>query len=202
LLGEFEDRLSKWEELLQSGDFDITDVDSDEQLDHVVTKFRDETIPTLIEKGVSALMALQEGEDEEPFEEDEDNEDLSFLESSEEEGLSFEDTEDELSSQVDIFTKTHYPELTHEFVSDEDFKTFSEVFLAKSRLYKNIEYAEKVFGNSTQEAKRIAEELVREMEYGTKYPPNVEQEGDPDEIAGLIDELCDSIASGNNDSEE
>jgi intracellular multiplication protein IcmO len=177
-LVDFERRIYQFNQLLESGDFTIAVPEKNQDIDLIADVMKNDEAPTLIERGVSTLLAIHD-KSAKPLVEEE----LKF------EAEALEEKTDEL----DIFARLCLPELTKELVAAVDIEKFSEPLLSKNCI-QQIGYAERLFGQTDQQkAKNIAIELVKDMEFGTKYPPIIKEQPDVKEIVRLIGELGESL---------
>jgi hypothetical protein len=141
-------------------------------IDLVVKTLREDMAPTLIEKGVSALLAFY-------------NKSTGIVEEGEEVVSS--------SDVIDIFTKPVLPDLVKEIIPSHELATFSTSLLQKSGCSQHIQLVERLFGKTESYASSIAHEIIRDMELSTNYPPSIKEKPVAEDIARLINELVDTI---------
>ena len=92
-----------------------------------------------------------------------------------------------------MFTRICLPSLTKELISEDILPGFAASLLNKSQCSQQLEYIVKLFGKSDRDASNITNEIIRDMQMATSYPPTVYDVPDETEIVQLIQELSHSL---------
>ncbi len=122
-----------------------------------------------IEKGVSALLAFHEYSEPE-FEEE------------------IETADDELN----IFFRSPVQQYREKLGITAD-ASFDGVLLYKAPIRKQIDLIERLSGKTERHAANIAEEIVRDMEHATNYPPEVIGQPQGSDFAEIIEDLIEKV---------
>lgn len=168
-----EQLLDQFSGFVDKKDFGLAAPEFNQDINLLAETLKNDKAPTLIERGVAALLAFHH----------------RYTEIVEEEEEEVEEVEDEL----DVFSKTLLPDMVREFVPKAEFEQFSMPILNKTLTNQKIEYLERLFGQSEKKAYDVASEMVMDMQLATNYPPIVEEEADIEELVDLIKELSESF---------
>jgi hypothetical protein len=185
-LVEFEKRVHHITDLVHRDDLELPEVEENEAINLIAAKMKDETAPTLIERGVTALLALYEQKTE------------AFVEAEED----FEEEIEEQTDELNIFTKVRLSELTQEIVEEDELEEFASPLLQKNMCNKQVEYVTRLLGSSDKKAANIAHEIIKDMLLGTSYPPDIVESPDVPHLVELIEELADSFAKMQGEEDE
>lgn len=166
----------QFEAVFKSGDFEFPPMESNPDIDLLADKMKNDAAPTLIERGVSALLAYA------------DTKTQAIKEKAPE-------LLEERTDKLDLFTKVKLPEICREFVSMEDWDAFAAPFLLKHELRDRIEQIEQLLGQPQTKAIQIARELVRDMRSGSIYPPEIQQKATSGEMVSWIQEFLQSLGA-------
>jgi intracellular multiplication protein IcmO len=173
-LVEFEQRVRRFSELVENGDLGLPKVEENPNINLIVETLRNDKAPTLIEKGVAALLAYYEKEAK-PAEEIEE--------------ILPEEME-EKTDELDVFTKIRLPDLTKELIGEATFAEFSAPLLQRSQCFQETEFAGRLLGKLDQQAANTAKEIIKDMQLATSYPPIIKEKPKPAEIVKMINELA------------
>ena len=174
---EFEQRLNHIADLVENDNLDLPQVESNSDIELIADTIKNDSAPTLIERGVAALVAYHDKKTE-------------LFESKAE---SFAEEMEESTDAFDVFTKIRLPDLTKEMISEDALPDFSAVLLKKLQCTQQLEYVMRLFGKTDKDATNIANELIRDMQMATSYPPAVHEDFDIPKIVQLIHELTASF---------
>ena len=78
-------------------------------------------------------------------------------------------------------------------VSSDALPIFSGSLLQQGICIQQIQFIERLFGKPESYAKNVAEEIVRDMDFATNYPPGIKEEPVIANIVTFITELTDSL---------
>jgi len=178
-LVEFEQHLQRLSEIIESQSFEFKTPEFNQDIELISNSLKTSDSPTLIERGVAALLAYaNQGAEkklaETPVEEE-------------------ETTAEPSAETLDIFTRVMLSELTRKIISEDQLAGFSEVLLQKKVVSQQIELMERLFGKSTLQAETVASELTRDMQWATSYPPIITESPDVSKIVSTIYELAVSL---------
>jgi intracellular multiplication protein IcmO len=126
-------------------------VDS-EEIALIAEQMQEHTEQNLIERGVSALISFH---------------DVDVVEQHPEE------KEEIAESQLNLFTRLRVAKRDPDNFLVEDFETFADPILDKLVTRDQVELAERAFGKLGKHAANIAEEIVKDMQVATYYPPEI-----------------------------
>jgi len=174
---DFEKRINQFVELVDSNELAFSAPEFSQDINLIAETLKHDTSPTLIERGVAALLAYHNQDAESEFE-DEEPEDL-----------------EESTDKLDVFTKVQLSDLTRELVPPADFERFSAPLLPKMLTGQKTEFLERLSGKPESQASAIATEIIRDMELATSYPPAIKEPPVVDDIVILIQELAASLDS-------
>lgn len=173
-LVEFEQQIHHFEELIQNGDINFSAPEFNQDIDLIAQTFRRDLAPTLIEKGVAALLAYyNQGVEPKVVEEPEPIEESTEI--------------------LDIFTKIQLPKLSLKLIPEDELEAFSLPLLVKSAIRPRIEFIERLLGRAEVQASNMSSELLRDMQLATTYPPIIKTPPNIPEIVRLTKELADSL---------
>ncbi len=171
----FEKRLQNFADLVSVGDITITAVEPSDAISFVKSIYQQEKDKPLIERGVSALV------------ESYSQSNVSEITAQEEEAQL------ELSSELGVFNRVELHPIAKELVPSLAEQGKISPLLLKSQTIQSVNFLLRLLGKSDQYAKNVAEELVRDMEIATKYPPVIENLLPVSEVVGKINSLAQSI---------
>jgi len=173
ILLEMEARRGKFKEIIRQREYFTSPPASSEDIDTIAKDLWDVDIEDPIERGITALLAYHN---------------RTHVTSS----LPVEE-EDTDMSRLTLFTKLRVMGDDRQFIITSDFERFGEPLVAKVKAHESVANLERVSGKIEKYAISIADEIIRDMETATFYPPSIEERTTPAELASAIGELCNVI---------
>ena len=170
---EFEKRNDHFEALIEKGELEFPSPEFSQDISTIADSIHQDKSPSLIERGVTALLTYyNQSTKPEEIEEEEEPEVV-----------------EEVSDELNVFTKVQLSELSRSMVQDSQWLEFSDLLLQKLACKKQVAFAERLLGKPEQQSSEIASELIRDMEIATRYPPAVDIPPDVPKIVEMINEL-------------
>lgn len=177
VLNEIITQFDDFEKLLK-GDVHISGVQPTDDIATIIEIFEEHHDQDPIERAVSALIALQDGQSEGGVAE-------------------LDEAVPEAGSTINIFLKALVPEAIRTFLQslniDERRKQFSGILLRKKPALDQIEFVERLTGRTEDEASSVARELIRDMEQATFYPPEIVNRPTEVDFSATIYQLIDAV---------
>ncbi|KTD21067.1 TraM recognition domain-containing protein [Legionella londiniensis] len=170
-LAKLQNQLSGFQQVLKSGDITIAP-DANEEITLITKVLRESDAKDPIERGVAALLAFHSHNEPEKVEE-----------------LLVEEPE----GTITIFTSLRHPEDAPPLLVENKDK-FSEPLLAINESRDYLMAIERLSGEKDKLAGSIANELIRDFQSATTYPPEERDEISADELAQLVEGLSDKIS--------
>lgn len=172
-LMKLQKQLTSFQAILNSGDLTINKTVENEEITLISKLLRESAIDEPIERGVAALIAFHSHNEPEPVE------DL---------------VEEEVEGALTIFSPLRVnagapPVL----VSDKE--TFSESLLPINETRNQMMMIERLAGAKDKYAGTVANELIKDFQLATSYPPDERDEIDPYSLTNLVKELSEKIVS-------
>jgi intracellular multiplication protein IcmO len=99
------------------------------------------------------------------------------------------------ASKLNIFTKLRVLEKDAGLVVTRDREAFGMPLLNKAKTHETVASLERLAGKIEKYAVSIADEIIRDMETATFYPPNITEQASPSDIAAVVNELNSAINS-------
>lgn len=166
-------QLSSFQTILESGDLTINKTVENEEISLITNLLRESTIEEPIERGVAALIAYHGHNEPEPVE------DL---------------IEEEVEGALTIFSPLRVnPDMPPVLVSDKE--TFSESLLPINETRNQMMTIERLAGAKDKYAGTVANELIKDFQLATSYPPEERDVIDPTSLTDLVKDLSERIAS-------
>ncbi|MBI5447338.1 MAG: TraM recognition domain-containing protein [Gammaproteobacteria bacterium] len=165
----------KFYETVEKGDaFEGVHAES-EGITWLAKMLSDPMVADSIERGVNAL--------------------LGFHTRSEEATQKIEEvSEPESLTELTIFTSMRLPQGVGELKIPKDrVESFTAPLLSKSQLRSQLAYVERLSGKADKQVGIIADELVKDAQLATYYPPHIAEPPSADIIAGIVNDLASSI---------
>ncbi|HEV2613726.1 MAG TPA: TraM recognition domain-containing protein [Gammaproteobacteria bacterium] len=103
-----------------------------------------------------------------------------------------ETTDDDLT-KLNMFTKLRVLESDRKFILTDDMERFSHPLLSKNKSHEFVVSLERSAGKADKYALSIADEVIKDIENATVYPPNIRDEMMPSQVADTINDLLKSI---------
>jgi len=127
-----------------------------------------------IERSVAALLAFSNRDNEER------------VETVEEDILS--------SDELNIFARLRLSNYLKHIIITRDLETFANPLLARVSSRDNAEFVERLSGRMEKHAANIADEIIKDMQLATHYPPLMETDDvSVDDVTGQIQQLISRI---------
>ncbi len=172
-LMKLQKQLTSFQAILNSGDLTINKAVENEEITLITQLLRESTIAEPIERGVSALIAFHSHNEPEPVE------DL---------------VEEEVEGALTIFSPLRInasePPI---LVSDKE--TFSESLLPLNETRNQMMTIERLAGAKDKYAGTVANELIKDFQLATSYPPEERDEVDPYTLTDMVISLSEKIVS-------
>lgn len=172
-LSKLQKQLTGFQKLLETGDLSITKDVQNEEITLISKVLSESTITEPIERGVAALLAFHGHNEPEEIEE---------LVEEEEEGV------------LTIFAKLRQPENAPPLLV-KDIARFSAPLLSISESRNYLMTIERLAGEKDKLAGNIANELIKDFQMATNYPPLERDTISAPELTGLLEILNDKISS-------
>lgn len=164
-------QLAEFKVILDAQDFDMTSTAPSEEIDLICKTLHESTLTEPIERGVAALLAFHKHNEPESVEE------------------LIEDVE---VGMLTIFTPLHNPVGAPPLLV-KDVKPFSEALLLINNTRNQMMEVERLTGEKDSLAGNIANELIKDFQSATSYPPLDRDTNNPEELAGLVQVLAEKI---------
>lgn len=177
---DFEKKQNHFKELITKNELEFPSPEFSQDINIIANSIHQDKAPSLIERGVTALLAYY-NQTVQPEE----------AEEGEEEGGAV--VEPELSGILSVFNRVELSELSRSMVPELQLEAFSDYLLQKPQCQKQTAFAERLLGRTEQQSGEIASELIRDMGIATRYPPAIEMPPDVPKIVKLIGELTQSL---------
>jgi intracellular multiplication protein IcmO len=172
-LMKLEKQLSGFQKILQSGDLTINKTIDTEEITLITKALRESNVKEPIERGVAALLAFHGHNEPTPMEE---------LVEKEEEGV------------LTIFSSLHLPANALPILA-KDVEQFSQALLAINETRNSLSTIERVSGAKDKFAGTVANELIKDFQMATTYPPQERDHITPADLSQLVNSLSDKIIS-------
>ena len=169
---KFEQQLAKFNEALQSRKQFIASNIESEEVDFLAKHIRENTEVGGIERGVAVLIAFH-------------NQTVEQQQPEEEEAIAPE--------QLNLFTTLRLADRSREALLISDFDSFSSALINKMPTRDQVQYIERISGKSEKHAENIAEEIIKDMQLATYYPPGIPSQPSGDAVAGSVNQIIDDI---------
>jgi intracellular multiplication protein IcmO len=179
VLIDLENRLAQFENVLATQDVGFEEVSGEETEDIqlIASSMTENPDVNLIERGVSALLAFHNRGGEEGVE-------------------SFVEEEPELEGHINIFSKPNLNDEVKMLVGVTNFERFSQPLISKAFIKDKVQLVERVLGRSSSKAQVIADEIIKDIQMATDYPPPVEGIFQPPEmVISAANELVEYVQS-------
>lgn len=164
-------QLTEFEHLLQSGDLTIKKEVPSEEIALISKTLKESNIADPIERGVSVLLAYHSHNQPESVEDLVQEEELGVL---------------------TIFTELNYPPDAPELLA-KNVEHFSMPLLAINETRNYLLNIERLSGEKDKLAGSIANEIIKDFQSSTTYPPTERDPITADELAGVVETLSQKI---------
>ncbi len=171
-LMKLQKQLVSFQTILDSGDLSINKTVDNEEIALITKLLRESTIEEPIERGVNALMAFHSHNEPEPVE---------------------ELVEEVVEGALTIFAPLRLPPGSPPLlVSDKE--TFSESLLPINETRNQMMTIERLAGAKDKYAGTVANELIKDFQLATSYPPEERDFIDPYALTDIVRELAEKLA--------
>lgn len=172
-LVKLQKQLILFQQILDSGDLTINKAVENEEITLITKLLRESTVDEPIERGVSALIAFHTHNEPEPVEE-----------------LIEEEVEGALTIFSPLRESSHQPPV---LVSDK--VSFAESLLPINETRNQMMTIERLAGAKDKYAGTVANELIKDFQLATSYPPDERDVIDPDTLTDIVNDLAARFAS-------
>lgn len=176
MLIDFEKRGDQFQEIIKKGELDFPAPEFSQDINIIAESIHQDKSPSLIERGVTALLAYY-------------NSKAAPVEAEAGETITEAEAEEVSSDELNVFCKVQLSDLTKSMIPDLQWAEFSDLLLQKLTCKKQIAFAERLLGKPEQQSGEVAEELIKDMEMATRYPPVVDLIPDVPKIVSMIEDL-------------
>lgn len=166
---ELEERTRRFEQAAEHF-HSLPPMDKDnEDITLIISNIRTAEASTPIECSVNALLAYHEAHSPKAIEE--------------------EAVEELPWDELNIFAPFRMADPTVPIMVGETFEQFSNPLVKRGEARSKMELVERLSGKSSKHATGIADEIIKDMELATYYPPIIERQPTAEELAALVEEL-------------
>ncbi|WP_262055427.1 type IVB secretion system protein IcmO/DotL, partial [Legionella pneumophila] len=172
-LVKLQKQLASFQSILESGDLSINKTVENEEITLISKALKESTIVEPIERGVAALIAFHGQNEPEPVE---------------------DIVEEEVEGALTIFSKLRIdPDAPPILVADKE--AFSEPLLPINETRNQMITIERLAGAKDKYAGTVANELIKDFQIATSYPPEERDVLDAQELTGIIRDLSAKISA-------
>lgn len=179
-LDKLQKQLNHFKKVLASGDLGIHQVAESEDINLVVKALHEAEGADSIEKAVNALLAYQSYSEPEPVE---------------------DIVEEEVEGAITIFSTLKHPD-TAPAILAPDKEVFARAVLDINSTRDALLSIERLAGEQDKQAGAVANEIIKDFQSATNYPPEARYEMTASELATVIDELNAKLLENRNRSTE
>jgi intracellular multiplication protein IcmO len=173
---EFKKEVDHFIAVVEKGTINFGEPEFNADIDLVARTFKEDASgPTLIERGVAALLAFY-------------NRTMGIVEETK-----AVETEEIKEGEVDIFSRPLLDALVHKIIPASQFENFSKALLQKSVCSKYIQFIERLFGKTEVYAVSVANEIVKDIELATHYPSIIKEPMSAESLVPLMNELAEVL---------
>lgn len=174
LLFEMERRKESFAQVIKNKEF-FTHVSTDnEEITQIANDIEQNELLDPIERGISTLLAYHNRQNVGHF---------------------ADVHEVDEPDKLNIFNKMRIVEGEQHLIITDDFNRFSMPLLLKANAHEQVAAVERAAGKMDKYALSIADEVIKDMELATNYPPQVQKTLSGDELADVVNILCEHIAA-------
>ncbi|AMP88596.1 type IVB secretion system protein IcmO/DotL [Legionella pneumophila] len=172
-LMKLQKQLASFQSILESGDLSINKTVENEEITLISKALKESTIVEPIERGVAALIAFHGQNEPEPVE---------------------DIVEEEVEGALTIFSKLRIdPDAPPILVADKE--AFSEPLLPINETRNQMITIERLAGAKDKYAGTVANELIKDFQIATSYPPEERDVIDNQELTDIIRDLSAKISA-------
>ncbi|MFT4058654.1 MAG: TraM recognition domain-containing protein [Legionella sp.] len=172
-LMKLQKQLTSFQGILDSGSLSIDKMVENEEITLISNLLHESTVQEPIERGVSALIAFHSHNEPEPVEE-----------------LVEEEVEGALTIFNPLRVNSGEPPI---LVSDK--VAFSEALLPINETRNQMMNIERLAGAKDKYAGTVANELIKDFQLATSYPPDERDDIDPDSLTNIVKDLAARLAT-------
>lgn len=172
-LMKLQKQLASFQSILESGDLSINKAVENEEITLISKALKESTIVEPIERGVAALIAFHGQNEPEPVE---------------------DIVEEEVEGALTIFSKLRI-DLNAPPILVADKEVFSEPLLPINETRNQMITIERLAGAKDKYAGTVANELIKDFQIATSYPPEERDVIDVQELTGVIRDLSAKISA-------
>jgi intracellular multiplication protein IcmO len=172
-IAKLQTQLTKFEEILNNANPGITKIEPNETINTVSNILQNSKIEDPIERNIAVLLAF--GKQDEP----------------EQAVSSLVDTTP--NDELTIFTPLRKSDNMGQLFT-QDVAAFSLPLLDLNETYSSISAIERLTGESSGQATTIANELIKDLQERTKYPPDQLEHVNVDNITAIVQSLCNKFS--------
>lgn len=172
-LAKLQNQLASFQKILDSGDLSIDKVVENEEITLITKALRESNIEEPIERGVAALIAFHGHNEPEPVE---------------------DVIEEEVEGALTIFSNLRI-NVNAPPILASDKETFAASLLPINETRNQMMMIERLAGAKDKYAGTVANELIKDFQLATSYPPEERDAIDADELTEVVRSLSAHIAS-------
>ncbi|MAZ38690.1 MAG: phosphoesterase [Legionellales bacterium] len=172
-LVEFEQRQDKFIESLSKIEHIQEFVQDHDELDIVFESFMHASEKTRIERGIKSLMAYH---NQNAIEEE------------------VEEIDETPLDEINLFTPLRMNDPTVPMLVGSTFEEFSAPLVKRNEIKNKLEFIEKLTGKTTKNANHAANEVLKDMQVATFYPPKYMSHPAVEELAEVVNNLAKHVA--------
>ncbi|MBS0359402.1 MAG: TraM recognition domain-containing protein [Proteobacteria bacterium] len=178
ILLELEQRMERFKQILSSEDVAPLISQESEDIQFIANALKEEDYDNPIERGVSALMAFQNRDQE------------NIVET----GLLLEENIEETpQDELNVFTERRINSDVEQFLLTKDVESFNQPLLMRVPTRTQLAKVERALGKTDKLASNVAQEVIKDMEIATFYPPEDFDHISSEDLAGVAQELNQEI---------
>ncbi len=171
-LVDLEKRINRFNDAVDKFDSFVPNSVENAEVTLISSKLLENTEVGGIERGVNALIAFHNHSIEEEFP---------------------EEKEEIADEQLNLFTKFRLGRRQQQEILTDDWENFSAALVNKLQTREQVEFVERLTGKSVKHATNIAEEIIKDMQTATYYPPEIENMPTGPEIAEAVQDISNHI---------
>lgn len=189
-----ETQIDRFNQIIQNNDYEFDAPPPSEEIVFMQAFLQENAYQDPIERGVNALMAFHNQQQAmlEPLISTE------VLETEEEEG----GEEGGAPEELNIFSKLRVPDVVRNALLTDDVDKFSLPLLNKININGLMLNLERISGKTERHAISIANEIVKDMQLATKYPPIYRDEISASELADEVENVITLIKAARNKAKD
>ena len=174
-LARMQNQLIKFKEVIDAGDLKLEVETESEEINMITESLRQSEVEDPIERGVAALIAFHNYQEPETIEEAETTE-----------------MEPEEEGVLSIFAPLRQPEAAPELMVS-DVESFAYPLLMNTSTKTNVSLIERLSGKQDKYANNVANEIIKDLRFVTKYPPDTVDTISADELTQIATNLVEAI---------